>query len=129
MAILPDMVGIVVADMGASLRFYRTLGLEIPEGLDSEPYVEIITPNGYRISWNTEEMIRSFDPGWEEPVGQRVSLAFKCDSPAEVDAVYARIVAHGYMPYKGPWDAFWGQRYAVVIDPDDNNVDLFAPLT
>lgn len=24
--------------------------------------------------------------------------------------------------------AFWGQRYAVVRDPDGNDVDLFAPL-
>jgi hypothetical protein len=27
-----------------------------------------------------------------------------------------------------PWDAFWGQRYAVVHDPDGNGVDLLAPL-
>jgi hypothetical protein len=29
---------------------------------------------------------------------------------------------------KEPWDAFLGQRYAVVSDPDGNHVDLFAPL-
>jgi uncharacterized glyoxalase superfamily protein PhnB len=29
---------------------------------------------------------------------------------------------------KEPWDAFWGQRYAVVADPDGNHVDLYAPL-
>jgi hypothetical protein len=29
---------------------------------------------------------------------------------------------------KEPWDAFLGQRYAVVADPDANHVDLFAPL-
>ena len=27
-----------------------------------------------------------------------------------------------------PWDAFWGQRYATVLDPDGNSVDLFAAL-
>ncbi|MFL6036949.1 MAG: glyoxalase, partial [Gaiellaceae bacterium] len=27
-----------------------------------------------------------------------------------------------------PFDAFWGQRYATVVDPDGNAVDLFAPL-
>ncbi|MCZ6462364.1 MAG: glyoxalase, partial [Actinobacteria bacterium] len=26
-------------------------------------------------------------------------------------------------------DAFWGQRYATVLDPDGNAIDLFAPLT
>ena len=27
-----------------------------------------------------------------------------------------------------PWDAVWGQRYAVVHDPDGNPVDLYAAL-
>ena len=115
--------------MGGALRFYRLLGLNIAEDSDGEPYVEVITRNGYRISWNTEAMIKEIDPEWKEPVGQRISLAFKCDTPAEVDAAYNNIVAQGYAGHKAPWDAFWGQRYAVVLDPDGNTVDLFAPLT
>src|SRR5205823_13712269 len=57
-----------------SLRFYRLLGLEAPPNSEREPYVEVITPNGYRISWNSQEMIKSIDPEWVEPVGQRISL-------------------------------------------------------
>jgi hypothetical protein len=37
-------------------------------------------------------------------------------------------VAAGSHGYKAPWDAVWGQRYAVIHDPDGNSVDLFAPL-
>jgi uncharacterized glyoxalase superfamily protein PhnB len=129
MSIKPDMVGMVVKDMEAALRFYRELGLEIPEGQEAEPYVEVITPNGYRISWNSVEMVKGIDPDWVEPVGQRISLAFKCDSPAEVDATYRKLTGAGYKGHKEPWDAFWGQRYAQVVDPDGNIVDLFAPLT
>ncbi len=129
MAIQPDMVGMVVRDMEATLRFYRLLDLAIPDGVAGEPFVEVITPNGYRISWNTLEMIKGIDPDFvENAVGQRISLAFKCDSPAEVDAVHERIVAAGYTSHKAPWDAFWGQRYATVVDPDGNTVDLFAAL-
>ena len=129
MAVQPDMVGMVVRDMSATLRFYRLLDLAIPEGVEGEPYVEVITPNGYRISWNTLEMVKGIDPDYiENPVGQRVSLAFKCDTPAEVDALHERIVAAGYTSHKAPWDAFWGQRYAVVVDPDGATVDLFAAL-
>ena len=128
MAIRPDMIGIVVRDMAAALDFYRLLGLEIPAGVEGEPFVEVTTPNGYRISWNTVAMVKSIDPEWVEPVGQRVSLAFKCDSPAEVDALYQRIVERGYSGHKEPWDASWGQRYAVVADPDGATVDLFAAL-
>ena len=129
MAVRPDMVGLVVHDMAATLRFYRLLDLEIPEGVEGEPFVEVTTPNGYRISWNTLEMMKGIDPDIvENPVGQRISLAFKCDSPAEVDALHERIVAAGYTSHKAPWDAFWGQRYAVVVDPDGATVDLFAAL-
>jgi uncharacterized glyoxalase superfamily protein PhnB len=129
MAVQPDMVGMVVRDMAAALRFYRLLGLAIPAGAESEPFAEVITPNGYRISWNSLEMIKGIYPDWvEEPIGQRISLAFKCDSPAEVDALYRRIVESGYAGHKEPWDAFWGQRYAVLVDPDGNLVDLFAAL-
>ena len=129
MAVRPDMVGLVVHDMATALRFYRLLDLEIPEGVEGEPFVEVTTPNGYRISWNTLEMMKGIDPDIvENPVGQRISLAFKCDSPAEVDALHERIVAAGFASHKAPWDAFWGQRYAIVVDPDGNTVDLFAAL-
>lgn len=128
MPIQPDMVGYVVRDMAAALRFYRLLGLEIPEGVEDEPFVEVITPNGYRLSWNTEAMVKSIDPEWIEPVGTRLSVAFKCGSPAEVDAMHQRMVDAGYASRKAPWDAFWGQRYATVEDPDGNPVDLFCPL-
>jgi len=129
MAIQPDMIGINVRDMGAALRFYRLLGLDIPQGKDADPYVEVITPNGYRISWNTVEMMKGVYPDWDEsPKGHRMGLAFKCDSPAGVDAIYQLIVENGYQGYKAPWDAFWGQHYAVVVDPDGNLIDLFAPL-
>jgi uncharacterized glyoxalase superfamily protein PhnB len=121
------MVGMVSRDMDAALRFYRLLGLDIPDYKD-EPFVEVITPNGYRISWNSLEMTKSIDPDWVTPVGQRMTLAFKCDTPAGVDALYQQIVAGGYAGHKPPWDAFWGQRYAVVVDPDGNLVDLFAAL-
>ena len=123
-----DMIGLTVRDMAASLKFYRMLGLEIPGGVEGEPFVEVTTPNGYRISWNSLEMVKEIDSEWVDPVGQRIGLAFKCDSPAEVDALYKRITEGGYEGHKEPWDAFWGQRYAVVKDPDGSNVDLFAPL-
>jgi Uncharacterized protein conserved in bacteria len=124
-----DVVGIVVEDMARSLEFYRRLGLELPPEADREPHVELSTPGGLRLCWDTVETIRSFDPGWQpDGKGGRISLAFRCDSPAEVDELYARLVAYGYEGHREPWDAFWGQRYAVVHDPDGNAVDLFCPI-
>ncbi|MFB9904009.1 VOC family protein [Allokutzneria oryzae] len=123
-----DLVGMVVTDMAASLAFYRHLGLDIPAEADDQPHVETTLPGGLRLAWDTVETVRSFTPDWQEPSGSpRMSLAFKCASPDEVDAVYAKLVGLGYHGHCEPWDAFWGQRYAVVEDPDGNTADLFCP--
>lgn len=124
----PDLIGIVARDMAASLRFYGLLGLDIPPHMATEPHVEVVLPGGFRMAWDSLEMIKSIDPDWIEPVGQRMTLAFKCERPADVDILYDRVVQSGYRGHKAPWDAFWGQRYAVVVDPDGNLVDLFAGL-
>ncbi|MEO5952200.1 MAG: VOC family protein, partial [Chloroflexia bacterium] len=121
-----DMVGLTVNNMAESLAFYKLLGLEVPKVPEGEDYAEVITPEGYRVSWNTVEMIKGIDPDWKEPVGQRIGLAFKCSSPAEVDELYNKATAAGYHGHKEPWDAFWGQRYAVLLDPDGSTVDIFA---
>ncbi|MBD0709517.1 MULTISPECIES: VOC family protein [unclassified Streptomyces] len=122
-----DLIGIVVSDMAASLAFYRRLGIEPPPGAETAPHVEAALPGGLRIAWDTEETVRSFDPDWTRPTGgNRVELAFRCGSPADVDAVYAELTAAGYRGHLKPWDAFWGQRYAVVLDPDGSGVSLFA---
>jgi catechol 2,3-dioxygenase-like lactoylglutathione lyase family enzyme len=123
-----DLVGIVTRDMGASLSFYRRLGLDIPTSAEDEPHVEATTSSGLRVAWDSAELIRQIDPEWTEPSGgHRVALAFLCPSPAEVDAKYDELAALGH-GHREPWNAFWGQRYASVKDPDGNQIDLFAPL-
>ncbi|MDT0342185.1 VOC family protein [Streptomyces litchfieldiae] len=125
-----DLIGIVTDDMAASLAFYRRLGVPVPDLVEKDaPHVEAVLPGGLRLAWDSAEMVRSITPEWDpRPAGQRVGLAFLCDGPAEVDRTYAELVAAGHPGEQEPWDAFWGQRYAVVRDPDGNSVDLFAPL-
>ncbi len=124
-----DMIGIVAQDLGASLAFYRLLGLDIPNGVEDESHVEVTLPNGLRLAWDPVSTITSFDSTWAAPTGSpRLALAFLCDSPTEVDATHTRLVASGAHSHLDPWDAFWGQRYATVHDPDGNGIDLFAPL-
>jgi catechol 2,3-dioxygenase-like lactoylglutathione lyase family enzyme len=122
-------IGLVVADMAATLAFYRTLGLDIPADADKEPHVDLELPGGLRLMWDTQDTIRSFNPDWAPPSGDpQVDLAFRCADPAEVDTVYATMTGAGFHGHKEPWDAFWGQRYAVLHDPDGNGIDLYADL-
>jgi uncharacterized glyoxalase superfamily protein PhnB len=123
-----DVIGLVVQDMAKALAFYRRLGLDVPASADAEGHVETTTPGGMRIAWDTVATIQSFHSSYTHTPGNRMSLAFRCESPAEVDKTYADLVAAGYEGHLEPFDAFWGQRYATVHDPDGNGVDLFAPL-
>lgn len=124
-----DLVGLVVQDMRATLDFYRLLGFRFPDGAAAEAHVEVQLEGGLRFAFDTREVVRSIDEEWQPPSGGHAfALAFLCGSPAEVDAVYAELVAAGHPSHKEPWDAFWGQRYAQVRDPDGNVIDLFAPL-
>jgi catechol 2,3-dioxygenase-like lactoylglutathione lyase family enzyme len=129
MNLSPALVELVVSDMAATLAFYRHLGLDIPPDADGQPHVDVDF-GGIRLAFDTEDTIRSFDPGWSRPGtdGHRVALAFACESPPEVDTAWAEVTAAGYTGHLAPWDAFWGMRYAVVHDPDGTPVDFFAPL-
>ena len=120
-------LGIVASDMARSIRFYRLLGLDVPDAPE-DGHVDTFLPNGVRFMLDTEEVILSFRPDWKRETGNQIGIAFECESAAEVDATYARIVAAGFHGEKEPWDAFWGQRYAQLQDPDGVGVDLYAPL-
>jgi uncharacterized glyoxalase superfamily protein PhnB len=123
-----DAIGIVAADMRESVRFYRLLGVEVDDPPAEPAHHEANLPNGLRLMWDTEAVISSFTPEWRRANGNQLALAFACSSPAEVDDAYRRIVEAGFVGRKEPWDAFWGHRYAEVVDPDGVQIDLFAPL-
>jgi catechol 2,3-dioxygenase-like lactoylglutathione lyase family enzyme len=121
-----DAVGIVTSDMARSLAFYGLLGLDAPE--PSDDHLEIVLANGLRLMFDSVDEILKFRPEWSTATGNQLSLAFRCDSPGEVDEAYARVTGAGFHGEKEPWDAFWGQRYAQLRDPDGVPVDLYAPL-
>lgn len=126
MSIKLDVIGFAVKDMAKSLQFYRLLGLEVPDGQEAEAHVEAAV-GGIRLAWDTVEVLKQVYQDWnEQPVGHRIEVAFKCDSRDELDATYAHILKHGYHGHRAPWEAFWGQRYAIVEDPDGNLISLFT---
>lgn len=123
-----DAFGMVCADMAESVRFYRLLGLDIPEGAENEQHVDVELGGGVRLMLDTIELVKSFSDWEPASGGHRMALAFRCTDPADVDGTHAAALAAGYRSLADPFDAFWGQRYATVADPEGNPVDLYAAL-
>jgi uncharacterized glyoxalase superfamily protein PhnB len=121
-----DAIGVIATDLGATLDFYRLLGLRVPERAESESHVEIPLGQGMRLMIDPIETVERFSTYEPATGGRNVGFAFRCGSPAEVDATFESVTTAGYAAKAAPFDAFWGQRYATVLDPDGNPVDLYA---
>ena len=122
-----DAIGIVAENPAKSVEFYALLGVVFTK-IGNHDHYDAKTASGMRILLDSAELIRSFDPTWQKPTGSGVVMCFKQASAAAVDALYARITGAGFGSKHVPWDAFWGQRYACVLDPDGHQIDLFADL-
>ena len=120
-------IGIISSDMARSLSFYRLLGFDVPRTPD-EGHVNIDLPNGLRLMLDSEAEIRKFRPDWARATGNQVALAVECGAPSDVDRLYERVSSAGFQADMPPWDAFWGQRYAQLRDPDGVPIDLYAAL-
>jgi len=128
----PDlhMLNLVVADLPASLDFYRRLGVPVPDGPDAEgPHAQLRMPGGFSLELDTGESARLWHAGWRaDPASGRVVIGFSVATRDEVDARYAELTSAGYAGRQPPFDAFWGARYAIVADPDGNDVGLMSPI-
>jgi uncharacterized glyoxalase superfamily protein PhnB len=122
-------IGVVCTNIEQSLAFYRMLGVDLPEFNPDEGHYEATIADGFRMMFDSHDVMSQFVDAFEAPsVNEVVGLAVECDAPADVDAVWQQLTSSGVESVRKPWDAFWGQRYASVKDPDGNNVDLYAAL-
>ena len=122
-------IGIVCHDVGASLAFYRMVGVGFGDFDPETGHYEADLGGGVRLMLDSEAVMASFIDDYTVPTGNdRVGFAVECDSPDAVDAAFAEITTAGHATVREPFDAFWGQRYATVADPDGNHVDLYAEL-
>jgi len=124
-----DAIGIVVENLDRARDLYRHLGLELPDDPEGHGHAEVQLAGGLRLMFDTVETMKSFDPSWSRGTGSpTATLAFSFSAPAEVDAKYEELIEAGATGHLPPWDAFWGMRYAVLRDPDGNEVALYASL-
>jgi uncharacterized glyoxalase superfamily protein PhnB len=124
------MLNVVVADMAATVAFYRDLGVPVPDDLDTDaPHVQLRMPGGFSLELDTPESARLWHAGWRaEPGSVDVVIGFALESREAVDGRYEQLTAAGCRGRQPPFDAFWGARYAVVADPDGNDVGLMSPI-
>ena len=122
-------VGIVVADLEVSLAFYARVGLEFIADPAVPGHAVCDLPGGMRLTLSTEDLVASYLPRWTPPAGDpRVFLAIEFPTRLEVNAKYAELTEAGYRGLREPGNALWGMRYATVLDPDGNGVDLYSPI-
>lgn len=123
-----DAVAVSSTDMAKTVAFYELLGFTFSNWSPEDRHVEPdAKPGEVRLMIDTAGLMESLT-GHKPTPPNHASFALVCDSPAEVDAIAAQLTAAGHEMTTEPWDAFWGQRYATVKDPDGYQVDLFAAL-
>jgi catechol 2,3-dioxygenase-like lactoylglutathione lyase family enzyme len=124
------MLNLVVDDMRASLDFYRRLGIAVPADAESGgPHLQLRMPGGFSLELDTAESARLWHAGWRtDPATARVVIGFSLPTRNAVDERYAELTSAGYAGRQPPFDAFWGARYAIVADPDGNDVGLMSPI-
>jgi catechol 2,3-dioxygenase-like lactoylglutathione lyase family enzyme len=123
-----DQINLVVRDMDAMVGFYRRLGLEIPatgEAWDRD-HRSATMPGGHDFDLDSTAFAQQWDVGWPEGTTGPV-LGFRVEARETVDAIYADLTGNGAVGQQPPYDAFWGARYAIVVDPDGNDVGIMSP--
>ena len=123
-----DAVTVTSTDLQKTVAFYTQLGFVFAPLGAEDRHVEPMTKDGdVRLMIDAAGLIEQLT-GHRPVPPNHASFAMLCDSPAQVDAIAAAVKSAGHALTVEPWDAFWGQRYATVKDPDGYQIDLFAPL-
>jgi len=120
-------ISVVARDLDASIAFYRRLGVSVPDvvGQPDEGRHAVADNGATELALDDTALARVYDA--RRRAGEDVpSLLLTAQLPSReaVDATYADLVTAGYRGVQVPWDAFWGSRYAIVLDPDGNAVGL-----
>jgi uncharacterized glyoxalase superfamily protein PhnB len=128
-------IDVISKDFMKSVAFYRALGVDIPEDKiwkndDGPQHLDLKLVDdgkfGVGLDIDSESLTAGYSPNWNENAG--CMLSFRVDSSEDVDALHDHLVSLGHPSHLAPWDAFWGARFAIVVDPDGNHVSIMGPM-
>jgi catechol 2,3-dioxygenase-like lactoylglutathione lyase family enzyme len=125
-------LSIVARDTAASIAFYRLLGVELEDHSGDEGGdIVHVTVRGQKpadLDIDSEPLADIYNAGIRSRQSRGLIIGFSVDSRDEVDRIHAAVVAAGHQSRQVPYDAFWGARYAIVADPDGNDVGIMSPM-
>ncbi len=124
-------LNLVAKDMGATLAFYRLLGIEIPQesvwGSGGGHHVEVQSTGGIDFDLDSEDLAKAYNAGWRRPDGAgRTLIGFRMSSRQAVNDTFTSLTNAGFRGLQEPYDAFWGSRCAIVEDPDGRDVAIMS---
>lgn len=124
------MVSVVAKDADASIAFYKLIGADLQDHSGGGGEIVHMTIRGDEpgtLDIDNQALAEVYNASARTGRSSNVIIGFTVGSRDEVDQVYASVVAAGHEGRQPPWDAFWGARYAVVADPDGNDVGIMSP--
>ena len=102
-------VNIVAKRFEETLKFYRLLGLDIPEPMKQPPgalHAPANVNTGVAFEIDNEFLARLYNASWRTPSGGgRLLLTVSVGAREEVDEAYATLVAAGSQGRQSPYDA------------------------
>ena len=99
-------------------------------GVASKRFLAVLFAQGCKFAFeiDNEYLARIYNAAWRKSNGSStLLLSVSFESRQAVDVAYAKLVAAGYESRQSPYDAFWGSRFAIVADPEGNDVGLMSP--
>lgn len=123
------MIGIITSRLEEMRIFYRDI-LGFEEKMSIGDFVEFEN-DGVRLALSTSKTMYEAtgkSSYIESKKGHSFELAFKSNSPEEVDTDFSSIIKKGAISVKEPENMPWNQRTAFFSDPDGNIHEIFADL-
>jgi hypothetical protein len=123
-------INVVARRYEETLAFYRLLGIDIPAPVAEPPgalHATANVPSGFALEIDNPYLAGLFNAAWRTSGGgSSLLLCVTVESREEVDGIHATMVSAGHTSRQPPYDAFWGSRFAVVADPEGNDVALMS---
>lgn len=123
-------VNLVVADIDRSRRFYEALGYSfrsIRGSPDSATVAWLSVDGPVRIGLHDASFAAWWDPSSPGVIPGATVVDLDVETGEHLNAALAQVVASGGTVEKEPSDMPWGERFAVVLDPDGYRWGLKAP--